>query len=86
MGMCQAGSRRAPLHLAEAEVPSFLRKDGELWGLLWNSMEMYGEMWRMGIPYFITRSTAKWIEENNVEKTDELTNSENNLFPHWDAD
>ena len=47
-------------------------------GLLWNSMDMYGWMWRrMGIPYFIPQSIAKWInpdksglvEESNMEKT-----------------
>ena len=56
-------------------------------------------MWRrMGIPYFIPQSIAKWINpdksglvedsnmEKNIKKTDELMDSENNLFPHWDAD
>ena len=88
MGMCQAGSRRAPLHLAEAEVlvpPFALSLSLEMMvnyrdymGLLWNSMDMYGWMWRrMGIPYFIPQSIGKWInpdksglvEESNMEKT-----------------
>lgn len=45
MGMCQAGSRRAPLHLAEAEVlvpPSALSLSLEM---MVNYRDYYGIVW-----------------------------------------
>ena len=56
MGMCQAGSRRAPLHLAEAEVllvpPSALSLSLEMmvnyrdyYGIVWICMDECGGEW-----------------------------------------